>query len=279
MGDYNESNVAPAYPSLTPRDRMVMPKPRLKWDDEIPLRVEEEEVPEKSKWRNALDTVKRKFERDKSKTMELPAFNPELESTQAGALAQLIAEKADISALKRVNFTIDKLQTEGCSIEDFHTAGYNLHELHQLIPTWKDLLASGFNKNHLGEHWQINQIVTLYGTQELQKAELCADLNFNMEDFMLARTTPDEYRQLGIQGDTLVQMGIDFEHLFALHMPLEEFVKEFNITKETVFAFNLTQHQARALSATRGWNLVALGEVLHMSDSEIQAFGVALEPL
>jgi len=229
--------------------------------------------------KGSLRAFRGKFTKKPETPVNKPSpINPDLytgDQTLTG-LNKLVAERADIATLKRSNFSIDHMFESGMGIDSFYDAGYDLRELHQLIPEFEQLLVAGFTKAFLGDRWQYNILHTLYGNYELSKGEMCYRLGFTIEDFMLARTIKEEYAELGIDGQALVRMGIDFEHLFAMHMPLEQFVEEFAITKEHVLAFNLTPHQARALSFTRGWNLIALEECLGMTDDEVKAFGVAL---
>jgi len=204
-----------------------------------------------------------------------PPVNPEPASPLTG-LAKLLAEKADTAALKTGGFSVDRMYEEGLGIDTLYNAGYNLREVKQLLPRWDQLKQVGFTKGYLGESWHVDQLVTLYGTEKFRKAEICRDLEFTIDDFQMARTTPEQYAELGITAETLVAMEITFEQLFAMHTPLDQFAEEFGVKKEHIQQFKLTPHQARALAATRGWHLVALAD-MGLDDDEVAAFGVGLE--
>lgn len=279
----------PNYPMLSTSDKMPVAyhepvAPPVEEETQRLLDEPKDEEPDVSvsTARRLGRAVKDKFKSLKSESTSAsdvpPAFNPE-PPTQLTGLAKLVAEKSAIHALLLNGFSVDKMYENGIGLDTFYDAGYNLREVNQLFPEWQQLLDAGFNKAYLGEQWHIDQLVILYGNQAFRKVDICRALKFTIDDFMKARTVKEQYAELGIDGAMLVAMQVDFEHLFAMHLPFEQFVDEFRVTKDDVLRMrdHITKHQAQALALTRGWNMVALEEKLGMTDEEIRMFGVALE--
>jgi hypothetical protein len=288
-------NATANYPMLTASDKsstqyhgddvVVAPVPDAK--DETEHLLSEQETEEESppgKARRFVRALKRKIpKRPRFRKLRVtdgddespPPLNPE-PHTELTGIAKLVSENAPVNALLKANFNVDKMYEHDIGLDTLHDANYTLRQVHELLPEWHQLKNAGFTKALLGDKWHIDQLVILYGTRGFGKPEICGNLNFTIDDFMLARTTKEQYAELGIDASLLVKMGIDFEHLFSMHMPFEQFIEEFNLTKEHIRQLNLTQHQARTLAVTRGWNMIALEEHLGMEEDEIEAFGVGL---
>jgi hypothetical protein len=283
MSESSESRID--YPMLYPVDRNYVSQEPVHEEIELSSDSSEEEEkvaePKQSKLKKVLKSgstkikalAKKQKDEEEVPLTGLPSLNPEA-SAGPSRLVDLIQNKATVNKLLQAGFRPESMQDEGVYLEEIYEAQYDVRQLHQLIPEWEQLIDAGFNKSFLGTRWHIDALVTYY---ERPKGELCQELGFEIRDFMLAQTTPMQFKELGINADTLVKMNASFEELFAMHFTLEDMQQHFGVTKDHILGFKLNHTQRRALAQCRGWTAVEMGDQLGMSYDELRAIGMELK--
>lgn len=214
---------------------------------------------------------KREENEDDDSVPLVPSTNPE--KTSKTLLEELVDQRASAQELVRGGFKSSTMEENNLSLQDMYDACYTVRDLSILIPDWHDLVSVGFNKYFLGDRWHIDHLATYYPHNKLT---LCRELEFTMHDFMRARTTPNQYRELNINAQVLLNMQVGFEELFALHYTLDDMVEVFGVGKKEMLDFNLTGTQRVAMAQCRGWDYIAMKDKLRMTESEMDSIGMAL---
>jgi len=230
----------------------------------------------KSLFQRFLNLFKRSAEDDVEIEQELlhevDPYNPEREpAPREVVIRQMIGQKSSVRQLQEMGFSPEQMQEDSIYLVSLRDSGYDLRELNQLLPKWETLRELNFNKTLFNGFWHVDLLCSVYS---LNKTNVCQQLDFRVEDFLKARTTPDEFRKLGVSANELLELGLNFETLFAFHLDIAQLNQFFGFTKDHLIEMKLNKSQMLALEATRGFTASNIVKILGAKEYEIEDMGV-----
>lgn len=186
---------------------------------------------------------------------EPPPTSPPLPPSAVG-LFQKISTRTSALSLFHEGVGVADLLAADVKLIDMQRAGYNLVDVHLLVPQFEFLPQLGLDKSLFGvKVWKVQDLAKQWG---LQLQHVCTQLNFLAQDFVRCGFSLSDMQTLGLTMKTLIDLGAGFDFLSSFQEIPYEISARLSGTKEDLKRMNLSQEQKEWLCVERGWSSVAM---------------------